>query len=745
MWELLLSYPEAAFVSGILVFTNVVEPLWWYLGAAGAVAAVAGAAAAGRRTQGWRWWQKAVVGTLQGLVVLGVILLLAGPGLRTTTMEPGANTVAVLTDLSGSMAFPDTTAAGGPSRIEAARALAGEELLPLLEGMAEVALFGFDTSAIRLEGVDRLVSGNADTHLTAAMGTVLSSFRGAPLAAVILLSDGADNDQRGAPDLTAIAAHGVPVHTIAFGPTALPGEVQLADVELAATAPSESRVTARVVLEHASEGQAVLKVRDAGTLIAARRIALPADERTVRTEISFSAGEPGLRELTFELEPPPGDRLSGNNAQERLLTVAEHRRRVLYLEGEPRWEYKFLRRALDGDDVLTLTSWLATTDRKTYRQGVEGPEELADGFPADRLALYGYDVVVLGSVAATTLSAAQHADLEAFVSERGGSLLALAGREALDDGRWDVTPLAAALPVLLARQSAPTYVSLNGRARPTILGATSPFTQLLETEGGNGWSTLPELGDLQHLGAAKPAASTLLEMVAGESVHPLLVVQPYGLGTTAVLATASTWRWQMRTPPEDPRHGLFWRQLLRQLAEAAQRQRSVALTPVGEGIGIRARLLDEAFRPLADATARALVTRPDRSTAELDLAAAAEPGVLAAHFTPDAAGVHRVDVTLATPEGDPQTVTRFVHAGGGVREQFQPVRNESLLRRISDATGGRFLEPGGTAELAQLLRFRGSGIRTVEVLPLWQAPLFFLFLVLLKILEWALRRWWGRI
>ena len=63
--------------------------------------------------------------------------------------------------------------------------------------------------------------------------------------------------------------------------------------------------------------------------------------------------------------------------------------------------------------------------------------------------------------------------------------------------------------------------------------------------------------------------TTLLELVVGETGHPLLVMQPYGLGTSAVLATASTWRWQTRTPPDDPRHSLFWRQLLRQLAESA--------------------------------------------------------------------------------------------------------------------------------------------------------------------------------
>ena len=179
--------------------------------------------------------------------------------------------------------------------------------------------------------------------------------------------------------------------------------------------------------------------------------------------------------------------------------MSERRRRILYLEGEPRWEFKFLRRALAGDDVLELVSWLRTTDRKTYRQGVGSETELADGFPADRAGLYGYDVVVLGSLAASALNEEQHGWLESFVSERGGSLLVLAGRDALDDGRWDVQPLAAALPIYLERSATPTYLSTSGQARPTTLGRRSPFTQLIDAEGGDGWATLPR--------ARRPAAT----------------------------------------------------------------------------------------------------------------------------------------------------------------------------------------------------------------------------------------------
>lgn len=745
MWDFLLRHPQTAYDAGALVLTHVAEPLWWWLAAAVVSAILIASAVAGKRTRNWPLWRKLVIGTLQATVALGVIGLLTGPGLQLTRLESGANTIAVLVDRSGSMNFPLDNDSASASRLEGALVQAREELLPRLQELGQVKVFSFDTAARLEEDLDTLAPGTANTHLVQAIDAVLASFSGAPLAGVVVLTDGADNDALAALEIAELKRHGVPVQTVGYGPEVLPGEVELQDVTLATDAPPGSKVLARAVIDHDSGGEALLTVRSGGTLIARENILLPADEPTVRADLLIDAGEAGIRELTFEIEAPAGDRLTANNRVERLLTVSERKRRVLYLEGEPRWEYKFLRRAVADDDVLELVSWLKTTDRKTYRQGVKDAADLADGFPATKTELFSYDVVVLGSVDAAELSAEQQQWLEAFASERGGSLLALAGRNALADGRWDVQPLARALPVQLERTDSPGYQALEGQVQPTRLGAVSPFTQLVDAEGGNGWSSLPPLGDLQRLGALKPAASVLLEFVRDDERLPLLVTQPYGLGTTAVLATASTWRWQMRTPPEDPRHGLFWRQLLRQLAESAQQQRTVALSLEDDGLNIRAQLRDENFQPALDLGAAATVTGADRQATRIVLTPGTVPGQLAGRFVPGEAGVYRVDVQLDGPGGERETLTRFLRAGNEAREAFSPTRNGALLGRIAETTGGRYFADGDLSALPDLLRYSGTGIKRMEILPLWNLPVLFLLLVLLKLLEWSLRRRWGQI
>ncbi len=745
MWDMLFRHPRTAYDAGTVVLTNVAEPVWWWLAAAVVSTALLASAMTGRRTRGWTPWRKLTIGLLQTAVALGVIGLLTGAGLKLMTLEAGVNSIAVLIDRSGSMSFPERAEGESESRLDHALVQTRETLLPLLDGLGEVALFSFATTARREQSLDSVTPATANTHLVNAADSVLASFSGAPLAGLVVLSDGADNDVLGALEIAGLSRHGVPIHTVGFGPDQLPGEVELKNVTLATDAPPGSKVVAHAVIEHDGAREAVLKVRSGGSLIAMESIVLSKGEPTVRTDLILDAGEVGIRELTFEIEAPASDRLVENNRIDRLLTVSERKRRVLYLEGEPRWEYKFLRRAVADDDVLELVSWLKTTDRKTYRQGVDDATELAGGFTASRAELYSYDVVVLGSLDATELDSDQHQWLEAFVAERGGSVLALAGRHALADGRWDVQPLAAALPVKLERAERASYQAQKGSAQPTRLGVDSPFTQLVDAEGGNGWLSLPDLGDIQRLGELKPAASVLLEFVSEDEHYPLLVTQPYGLGTTAVLATASTWRWQMRTPPEDPRHALFWRQLLRQLAETAQQQRTVSLALEDGAISIRARLRDENFQPALHLGATATVTGADRQASTIALTPGAVAGQLAGRFVPGEAGVYRVDVRLDGPGGDSETITRFLRAGSEAREAFSPTRNSALLSRIAETTGGRYFADGDLSLLPELLRFGGTGVKRMEILPLWNLPVLFLTLVLLKLLEWVLRRRWGRI
>ncbi len=147
------------------------------------------------------------------------------------------------------------------------------------------------------------------------------------------------------------------------------------------------------------------------------------------------------------------------------------------MEGEPRWEYKFIRRAEEDDTAVQLVSMLRTTENKIYRQGVKDALELAQGFPTKPEDLFGFDGLIIGSVDAGYFTAAQQALMREFVDRRGGGLLLLGGRQSLADGVWGGSQLNDLLPVTLPMSSGtfhrePATVSLTAAGADSADHAT---------------------------------------------------------------------------------------------------------------------------------------------------------------------------------------------------------------------------------------------------------------------------------
>ena len=733
--EFFTKYPIETYRSGELLLTSPLAVQWWWLIGAAIVVMVIASVGYGYRTEALDLGKKTTLGTLQILVFAVLGLVMAQPVLQIQSLKAGANSVLVLIDDSASMSFPESA---DRTRLAAATTLAGD-LTERLAATAEVQTFSFAGSASRLPALSELTGAGASSRLGQSLADVLAAGQNSALVAVIVISDGADTST--GESLASVVGAGVPVHTLGLGSTQLESETLIEDVRLQSEAPINSRVRADVTLRHSGGDEALVRVLDGGRLLAAKQITLADEQELVRTELVFDSGRQGIRDLTFEIVAQGADTLVENNQLRRLLSVRQRQRNVMYLEGEPRWEYKFLRRAMAGDDVVSFKSLLKTSDRKTYRQGVTEADELAKGLPAVPEELFAFDLVILGSMGAAELSDQQHQLLQRFVAQRGGSLLVLAGRRALADGGWDSRPLADMLPVQMA--ATPSFGPLQGRAQVSRQGALNSWTVLPEAEGSDPWASLPALVDYQSLGALKPAASVLLEFVdeASSATLPLLVTQPYGLGTVALLATSSTWRWQMRTPEGDPRHGLFWRQLLRQLAELSPQPEQISIRAGEDSIDLHMTLRDRAFEPAASAGVSAEVTRPDGSSSDLPLQAGGFPGEVNGFLSTPDAGVYRVDVSLA----DGNSVTQFVSVGGGDLEYRSPVQNVALLQRLAEATGGQYWTPANASGIVDAIRYSSSGIQERLVLPLWDLPLWLLLIIGIKVLEWLLRRRWGRI
>ena len=768
MWfEWLFKYPRHAYEQGELAFAGEIGVLWWTV----AIVLLALSVVFSRRLAQWSVLRRVPIHLLQLAAIAVILVLIAQPVLEVTRLAPGVNTVAVLVDSSASMGLPTSS---DPEADRRTRLAVAKDLVPRVvteaTGGAKTALFHFGDHLARIESTAALEPHDGRSRLVDSLTDLATNYDEAALAAIVVLTDGAQN-AGDSTELEALSAAGIPVHPIAIGPASVRGDVELLEFALPARASPDTEVSARLVIRHHDGGEARVRVLAGEAVLAAESVSLDPGTPVVTKDIAFATGSEGLKEITVELQPTAQDPLPGNNLRSRLLEVDRDRYRVLYLEGEPRWEFKFIRRAVAEDDDIDLVTWLRTTARKTYRQGTADPEELADGFPRSREVLYSYDLVIIGSLPATALGDEQHDWLAAFVAERGGSLLALAGRQALADGGWDVKPLAEALPVVLERRTGPdappSYAAGEYGVRPTEQGLRSVLGHL----GGDpdnrsrNWETLPLLADYHQLGALKPGATTILEALEGvydrrgtdivvREGHPvpLLVTQVYGFGRSAVLATASTWRWRMRTPPDDPRHSVFWRQLIRHLAGASLSRQRLSVAVEGDSLDVRVGLKNQRFEPVEGTALTARITPPEGGAFEVDLSRVPGDGSFAETVPVSGPGVYRVDVDTTGSGTDASPLTTradglkaLARVGTPNLEQFGATLNEPLLLRIAQATGGRVWREDDVAGLGDAIAFGGAGVQERQRLPLWNAPILYLLLVLLKGAEWSLRRYWGAI
>ena len=687
--------------------------------------------------------QLAALGLLQLAMIALVILVLLQPALRTEQLKPGENVVALVADRSASMAYGE-----GTSRLDVGR----ENLLEAADGSdVTPQFFALAAGAENVEDLSQLQPDAAATSIGDALVDIIGGARAQSLAAVILASDGVDTTGGvSAERLAEIAAFGVPVHTIGVGRDRIPEDIELVQVVTPDKALPDSTVTARVAIRHDAGGDARVRVYDGDELLATELVPLTENAAMTTAPISIDLRDPGYHRLQFSIEGPDGEPERRNNERSALVKVEEQQFRVLYFEGEPRWEYKFLRRALDPEGNIRLASLLRVSPNKFYRQGLESAEQLESGFPAERGELFAYDAVIIGSVEAASLSEAQLDNIRAFVSERGGSLLMLAGPNGLGNGGWGQSAIADLLPTRLPASTTDSFARIKAPVALTPQGADADMLRLAATAEDNfdAWSALPGIANYQATGELKPAAMTLLNVETGTGSQPLLVTQPYGRGHVYVLATGGTWRWQMSMPLEDMSHELFWRQLLRAMVATAPAGISLSVdTSHGESeVRLRAEFRDRAFQPLDNISASAVVSHEDGSELTVDLLPSAEdPGVFAADVPLDRSGSWFFEA-IAERDGEALHVARAsVYSESGQAEHFNIRRNAALLQRLSEATGGQYFDAGNLEGLADLLRYSSAGITEQVLRPIGFAPAIFALLLMLKIGEWLLRRRWRTI
>lgn len=745
----------------------VAVPAWaWLLIVAAAITIAAWGYA---RLQGPRAVRTTLAGVRTALLIL-IAVLAAGPRLERERSEIERDRLVILLDRSASLGIAD--AADGVTRDEQLRAAIGLHA-ETWESVAEtkrLVWLGFDHAVVELDQ-DGVGSPSAIPPAEGPRTTIGAAIKEArrrtaahPLSGIVLVSDGRSSDVVSPDVLGVLQAERVPVHAVPLGRADRGADfaVRSASAPGVAYVDDTVPVTVHFSAENIDTGApGTLELVDEATgMVLERRGLTGADYEAGEVTIPARARTPGEQRWRVRFIPDGPDLAPQNNSASFALRFVDQPIRVLYVDGSPRWEHRYLKSLLIREDSIDSSCLLLAVNRR-YQQ--EGDTPLAS-LPQSADAWDEFDVVIIGDLSPGLFGPRTLAEIRGHVGERGAGLLWLAGPTATPHA-WPDTALADLLPIAQSGTFSggaaplwpgPVVMRPTPLARRTGLFIDDAEEGVLAGIGDPdaGWSALRWALKLDP-GSLKAAAETFAVAVPTDSADdgaPLVVSMRYGSGRTALVATDEIWRWRYgRGEPPTER---FWLPLIRSLARprlasigaAATLGVSPPIADAGQLVSVELTIVDQSVAEIAPAEIDASVVRsPDAGRSPLPIRLTREP----------AGGPGRTRYTTTFPALTPGSfvvrvppdqlagllVESTLDVIAADDELRSPQTDHALLTEVADATGGRVFSPDQLGTLPDHLPNR----RIIVPLPpesatLWDRPLPLILVLALLTLEWVGRR-----
>lgn len=682
---------------------------------------------------------------LLALAVLAWCMLMPGRKDAVTRLLKPRFVVAL--DTSSSMTL--TPAEESPSRWEEALRALEMPWTSLVGSECDIDVIAFSDlvgDKMTVAQAKALSPEGQSSRIRDGLKQIADRYTGLNVAGAVLLSDG--HDTREAFDDWATDAFSFPLDTVRLQSDEgwqAEADLRIDDVHTPRRVTVDWKTELKVqVSGQGTQGQAVpVKVFKDGTLLTEKPVQIPAEggEREVVFELEHP--EVGVYKYSVHVPPFPSETNKEDNRFELSVQVTDARNRLLYVEGAPRWEYKFLKRTLVANKKVTPLIFYGGHDGKP-RAGTQVGTMTAE-MTESQLAFF--KVVVLGNLDATSLSSTQVANLTEFV-EDGGSLVFLGGTKAWGDGGMLSTDLSKILPVrsggmevLEAKKPFPVALTDAAAAHPAFAGDPEL------------WETIPPVLSIFQGVEPLPAAQVLVEANTAGGMQPVVVSHRYGQGKVAAIFTDSLWRWQLSPEGAATKpYSRFWGQLISWMLpkEDDLEEGRVDLSAdrdrlfLGEVVELSSRVADESEQGIM----RSIVTLPDGSDVPLAMnprqtttASGQSSEGYGLSFTAEQSGLHKVMATWTsggqTRKSDP--ISFFVKAFSPEKVP-QPI-NQTVLKAIASGSGGRyFTSLDELDEALSGLTMEAVEEQTAEFHTLWRNPVTISILMILLSASWVVRK-----
>lgn len=532
------------------------------------------------------------------------------------------------------------------------------------------------------------------------------------LRAVILLTDGDYNLGKNPIEAaTALSRREVPIYSVGVGSETFLPDIELVNVLAPTYALLNERVSAVVTLQNhlPREVKTTITISGPGGASGSKNVVLPAMAH-VQEMIVFTPPAEGAGDFKVSIPVEREEVFAHNNERTFPLAVRKETLKVLVVDSQPRWEFRYLRNALMRDPGVQVHTIL-------YHPQIgmgEGAGYLPE-FPSKKEDLQGYDVIFLGDVGIGDgmLKKEQAEMVKGLIEQQASGLVFLPGplgrqRTLADSALNDL------IPVEMDYGKGTGFASgAEARLDLTMRGLDHWLTMLATDPSANKnvWRGLPGFYWYAPVVKAKPGAEVLaVHEVARHPDHgryPLLVTRAAGNGKVLFMGTDSAWRW--RKGVEDTYHYRFWGQVVRWMSHQRHLAQDEGIRffyapeqpKRGDRVRLNATVLDKLGAPITSGKVLVTLKSPGGASETIELASdGSEWGVHTGQFVPKEGGKWEVEVACESA-GRKMKSTLDVTVPVLEKEGL-PAKLDSL-REISALTTGKFIAPDGMNEMISTL------------------------------------------
>jgi uncharacterized membrane protein len=739
------------------------------------------------------------LGTMRALLVAFVLVLLNRPVITNSDTRTEPSVLAVMVDDTASMKVPDVSSDGKTTRLDAARNLltsSNDDLLRKLEWLHTLRFYKFDNNAspfgptqpgmlgagkddaakkynaVVAQSLDQLKPDGQNTQVVQSLSTVLDDLQGQRLAGVVVMTDGRETP-RPADEamINRLRERHVKVFPVAIGGQKPPPDIFLTAVQALDVAFKDDIVSVKVTLGgtgYEPNHPVHLSLKDETTGLpltgpdgrpAGADVALPGDKAPLNAEVLFKPDKVGTLKFRVVAEHQAGELDYANNELPASVDVIDSSINVLYVDGYPRWEYRYIKNGMIRDSTVNISCLLTSADVDFKQEG--DPADPAHNFPGPITRfpesieeLMPYDVVLFGDVDPREFTDRQLQLIADFVEKRGGGFGMIAGP------RWSPiayrnSPLEAVLPVNINRvQPDDPNVTITEGFRPVLTPAGEASTVFRFFPDAQRTREFMK-SELQPIfwysrGITRKSIGQVFaehpfDIGPDGQKSPLLVVGRYGAGRTLFNSICDSWRWRFYIG-ENVFNG-YWVQQLRYLARGKKigaRDHDLFLERPTYNLGDEVRVTYRVYNPTLQSQLPpeipVQVKRDDGTViAEAKLQRQeGQPDLFAASFVADHEGEFTAHVKSAAGERD----RRFAVKAPRVEMEDVSV-NQPLLNRLALETSGKILTlANAPTELANIPSLERKTIDPTSN-PLTSGWLPLIIFVALITGEWVLRKVYG--